>query len=54
MSYVRRINVNPDDASLQVGTGKELDEATARHVLEERTGSPSKSPRVAQRRIYRL
>lgn len=38
-SYVDRINLNPDDAPLQIGTGKELDEATARHVLEERTGS---------------
>lgn len=37
--YVQRINLNPDDAPLQVGTGKELDEATARHVLQERTGS---------------
>jgi hypothetical protein len=38
-SYVNRINLNPDDAPLQIGTGKELDEAAARHVLEERTGS---------------
>jgi hypothetical protein len=38
-AYVQRINLNPDDASLQVGTGKELDEAAARHVLEERTGT---------------
>jgi hypothetical protein len=38
-AYVRRINLNPDDAALQVGTGKELDEATARHILELRTGS---------------
>lgn len=38
-SYVNRINLNPDDAPLQVGTGKELDEATARHVLEQVTGS---------------
>lgn len=37
-AYVNRINLNPDDAPLQIGTGKELDEATARHVLEERTG----------------
>lgn len=37
--YVRRINLNPDDPSLQIGTGKELDEAAARHVLVERTGS---------------
>lgn len=37
--YVRRINLNPDDAALQIGTGKELDEAVARHVLVERTGA---------------
>jgi hypothetical protein len=37
-SYVRRINLNPDDAPLQVGSGKELDEATARHVLNEKVG----------------
>lgn len=38
-AYVQRINLNPDDAPLQVGTGKELDEAAARHVLEQLTGS---------------
>lgn len=38
-SYINRINLNPDDAPLQIGTGKELDEATARHVLQERTGT---------------
>ena len=38
-AYVDRINRNPDDAPLQIGTGKELDEATARHVLQERSGS---------------
>ena len=37
-SYVDRINSNPDDAPLQVGTGKELDEAAARHVLTELLG----------------
>lgn len=37
--YVNRINLNPDDAPLQVGTGKDLDEAAARHVLQERTGA---------------
>lgn len=37
--YVNRINLNPDDAPLQIGTGKELDEAAARHVLQERTGT---------------
>ncbi|WP_396908116.1 abortive infection family protein [Mycolicibacterium sp.] len=37
--YVRRINLNPDDPELQIGTGKELDEATARHVLMQRTGT---------------
>jgi len=38
-SYVRRANLNPDDAALQVGNGKDLDEAAARHVLVERTGA---------------
>jgi hypothetical protein len=38
-SYVRRMNLNPDDPELQLGTAKDLDEATARHVLTERTGS---------------
>jgi hypothetical protein len=38
-SYVNRINLNPDDAALLVGTGKELDEATARHVLEQKVGT---------------
>lgn len=38
-SYVDRLNLNPDDAPLQIGTGKELDEAVARHVLEQTTGS---------------
>lgn len=37
-AYVDRINLNPDDAPLQVGTGKELDEAVAPHVLLERVG----------------
>lgn len=36
---MRRLNLNPDDAELQLGTAKDLDEAAARHVLEERTGS---------------
>jgi hypothetical protein len=34
-AYVDRINRNPDDPALQVGTGKDLDEAVARHVLEQ-------------------
>lgn len=38
-AYVNRINLNPEDAPLQIGTGKDLDEATARHVLEQRTGT---------------
>ncbi|QTE30324.1 abortive infection family protein [Pengzhenrongella sicca] len=38
-SYVDRLNLNPDDVPLQIGTGKDLDEAAARHVLEQRTGS---------------
>lgn len=37
-AYVDRINLNPKDAPLQIGTGKDLDEATARHVLEQRIG----------------
>ena len=37
-AYVNRVNLNPDDVSLLVGTGKELDEAAARHVLLERLG----------------
>lgn len=37
-SYVDRINSSPDDAPLQVGSGKELDEAAARHVLAELLG----------------
>lgn len=37
--YVNRINLNPDDAPLQIGAGKNLDEAAARHVLQERTGT---------------
>lgn len=37
-SYVNRVNLNPDDTPLQIGTGKELDEAAARHVLLERRG----------------
>lgn len=37
-AYVDRINLNPDDAPLQVGSGKELDEAVARQVLLERMG----------------
>lgn len=37
-SQVRRINANPDDPSLLVGTGKDLDEAAARHVLNLKMG----------------
>lgn len=37
-AYVTRINLNPDDAALQVGSAKDLDEASARHVLLELTG----------------
>lgn len=37
-AYINRINLNPDDIPLQIGTGKELDEAAARHVLLERLG----------------
>lgn len=38
-AYVDRINLNPDDVPLQLGSGKDLDEAVARHVLEQRIGS---------------
>lgn len=37
-AYVNRVNLNPDDSPLQVGTGKELDEAAARQVLLDRLG----------------
>jgi hypothetical protein len=40
-SYIRRANLNPDDTPLQVGNGKELDEAAARHVLNEVAGGYS-------------
>lgn len=38
-AYVTRMNLNPDDAALQIGTAKDLAEATARHVILERTGN---------------
>lgn len=38
-AYVRRAQVGAEDAALVVGTGKDLLEATARHVLEVVTGS---------------
>jgi len=44
-TYVNRINANPDDPALQVGSAKELDEAAARHVLEELVGEYAKSGR---------
>jgi hypothetical protein len=37
-TLVTRINASPDDPALLVGSGKELDEAAARHVLKERLG----------------
>jgi hypothetical protein len=37
-TIVRRLNANPGDPELLVGVGKDLDEATARHVLNERMG----------------
>lgn len=36
--YVNRINLNPDDDPLLLGTSKDLAEATARHVAVERQG----------------
>ena len=44
-AYINRVNLNPDDAPLQIGTGKELDEAAARHVLIEKQGSYAVSGR---------
>lgn len=44
-AYVRRLNANPDDAALLVGAGKDLDEAAARHVLNELVGSYETSGR---------
>lgn len=38
-SYVNRINLNPQDIPLQLGSGKDFDEAVARHVLETRRGA---------------
>ena len=37
--YVRRARTAGDDAALEIGSAKELCEATARHVLVERGGS---------------
>lgn len=36
--YINRINLNPDDAPLLLGTSKDLAEATARHVAVQRRG----------------
>ena len=38
-SYVRRARSGATDAELVIGTAKNLEEATARHVLKERAGS---------------
>lgn len=38
-AYARRAQVGSEDAALVLGTGKDLLEATARHVLVEMTGS---------------
>lgn len=38
-SYVRRARLGTEDAALVLGTGKDLLEATARHVLVQKTGS---------------
>lgn len=38
-SYADRARANHDDAALLAGTSKDLMEATARHVLDERIGS---------------
>jgi hypothetical protein len=42
-AYVRRAKLGADDAALLTGTGKDLLEATAAHILVERYGSYSKS-----------
>jgi hypothetical protein len=39
LSYIRRARTGADDAALIAGTGKDLLEATARHVLVEKFGS---------------
>jgi hypothetical protein len=39
LAYVRRARMGAVDAALLVGTGKDLLEATARHVLVEKTGA---------------
>ncbi len=39
MTYVRRARTGAADNDLVLGTAKNLEEATARHVLKERTGS---------------
>lgn len=44
--YIARMNLNPDDTELLVGTGKELEEAAARHVLVELTGGYAESGRA--------
>lgn len=38
-AHVGRLNANPDDPALLIGSGKDLDEAAARHVLIEKMGS---------------
>lgn len=38
-SYIRRAHRGAEDAALLAGTGKDLIEATAAHILQERTGS---------------
>lgn len=46
--YVRRANHGAEDAALVTGTGKDLVEATAAHVLVQRFGSYSPSPAFAK------
>jgi hypothetical protein len=46
-AYVRRAHAGSADAALVVGTGKDLLEATARHVLVERTGTYATSANFA-------
>jgi hypothetical protein len=53
-TLVSRIDLNLDDTALQVGSGKELDGAAARHVLKERLGDyPVSGVQVASRSRWR-
>jgi hypothetical protein len=55
-AYVRRAHAGSDDAALVLGTGKDLLEATARHVLVTRTGAypPDNFPATLYQTFDRL